>query len=545
MQPLWPHQQFAVTAIGEAIDAGHRRIVLTSPTGGGKTRIITDLTDLVVGLGQRVSIYTNRRLLVGQLAKAFDAAQLDYGVRASGWSDKGSEHAVQISSVQTEGKRVLRDKKWLLHPADLVIVDEAHVMTGDEMQTLMERHRADGATILGVTATPLDLGGLYDHLIQAGTMSELRACGALLPARHFCGPEPDLRKLKVGQDPSQREAAKLMQQRSLVGHVVEWYHRTNPEQLPTILFGPDVAGSIYFAEQFAKAGVSAAHIDGQEVWLNGKYYKASDSARADVLAGSRDGSIRVLCNRFVLREGVDCPWLAHCILATIFGSVSTYLQAVGRLLRAYPDLSHVTIQDHGGHWWRAGLGSVNQDRFWALGDTSYKLCAIDEDRRREGEVKQPLRCPKCGMALNYPLCPTRSGGCGWEPGEKFIKSRPVMQTDGTLREMSGDVYKPRREYKGADAVQKWVRMYHRAKSAKWDATFFQAFALFAQENNWGWPARTLPLMPLRTEDLVRKVSEVPYERLRPYERYERKEEVPQLRQGDLLGADQERQPDAH
>ncbi len=43
----WPHQLRAVSETLNAINSGAKRIVLCSPTGGGKTRIALDLADLI------------------------------------------------------------------------------------------------------------------------------------------------------------------------------------------------------------------------------------------------------------------------------------------------------------------------------------------------------------------------------------------------------------------------------------------------------------------------------------------------------------------
>jgi hypothetical protein len=57
-------------------------------------------------------------------------------------------------------------------------------------------------------------------------------------------------------------------------------------------------------------------------------------------------------------------------------------------------------------------------------------------------------------------------------------------------------------------------MFYRACSAKWDATFTQAFATFARENNYAWPDPAWPLMPLYEHDHFRRVVDVPLDRLR-------------------------------
>ena len=61
----------------------------------------------------------------------------------------------------------------------------------------------------------------------------------------------------------------------------------------------------------ARPQTSVAHIDGEECWVQGEWHHNNFRVRQQILEGSKDGTIQVLCNRFVLREGVDAPWLAH------------------------------------------------------------------------------------------------------------------------------------------------------------------------------------------------------------------------------------------
>lgn len=504
MRPLWPHQEFAVTAVPQAFADGHRRVCLTSPTGGGKTDIVMNLTDLWSEMGKKVAIYTNRRLLIEQLFRDFSKYGIDAGVRSAGYDHE--YWPVQICSVQTANARVFKSQKWDLHRADLVVIDEAHVNTGPTCKKIIQRHTEDGAKILGITATPLDLEGLYEHLIVAGTTSQLRDCGALVQAIHYGPDEPDLKafakELAGGKDLSEAKAEKAMMTNGIFGRVLEWYGKLNPEHKPTILFAPSVGSSLWFAQQFWAAGISAGHIDGEEVWINGKFMGAD--GREALANGSRDGTIKVVCNRFVLREGVNWPWLSHGILATVFGSLQSFLQSGGRLLRASDGLSSVTVQDHGGNWWRHG--SLNADRQWELGMTANSVAQLRADSLRQNPAKQPFRCPECGAILTKSTC-----ACGFEV---HTKSRPVVQSDGTLKEMKGDVFKPRRVATWPSAEADWKQTYYRAKNSRTKMTFFQAEALYAGEHNWNWPSRQWRMMPVNPADMARRVCEVSPERLR-------------------------------
>jgi DNA repair protein RadD len=530
----WPHQ---IRAVKEAIDALNdnvRRLLLCSPTGGGKTRIALDLADEFTKRGLGVVLYTNRRMLVEQASRVLESANVNHGIRAAG-HDTDQNELFQVSSIQTEDSRVTKRGSWQLHDAKLVLIDEAHLQTGPTVQKIVSQHVEAGAHVVGLTATPIGLAGYYDRLLVAGTTSELRAYGALVPARHFGPDEPDLKawkkELKLKGDVETAElpesyVRKAMMTHGIFGRVFEWFNKLNSERKPTILFAPGVAESLWFAEQFTKAGVTAAHIDGSDVWVNGKLYQTSPQAREDVLHGSKEGHTVVLCNRFVLREGVDCPWLAHGIFATIFGSLQSYLQSGGRLLRFYPGLGNVTIQDHGGNWWRHG--SLNADRTWRLSDTASSVTGLRADRLRKRVCRkcrarlecwgvcpkcgtlnlppEPARCPRCFQVLTSRRCP-----CGWERTGK--PSRMVVQSNGQLKEMTGEIFVPHRITKRTDGAKRWERMYWRSRSLKGRRTFKAAEALFAAENHWGWPDRRWPFMPLDDADFYLHVADVPMDRL--------------------------------
>jgi superfamily II DNA or RNA helicase len=463
----WPHQIYALQETLAAIADGQRRICLTSPTGGGKTRMMQDMAQHYLDASKKVVLYTNRKMLVDQTSGDLIDAGMYHGVRAAGYEDE-REHPLQISSIQTENSRVFRRKRWPLHAADLVLVDEAHQQTATVARKLLDTHVQSGAVVVCYTATPLDLGGLYDHLIVAGTTSALRDCGALISCHHFGPDEPDIRRfrrLQAGKDLSERDNHAAMMCPDIFGRVWTWFEKLNPERRPTILFAPGVPDSIWFAEQFLAKGVTAAHIDGECVWVNGRWYRSSTEARDDVLAASKEGRIVVLCNRFVLREGINAPWIGHGIFATVFGSLQSYLQAGGRLLRASPGLEFVTLQDHGGNWWRHG--SLNADREWHLDDTCASVASLREDRLRHMKEREPIRCPECARILTT----TRCRWCGWE-SRGGRKSRPVISTDGKLIEMHGDIYRPRRIDQRPEAVQKWEKIYYRARNS--GMTFRQA-----------------------------------------------------------------------
>lgn len=504
---LKPHQSRAVAETHAAIAEGHRKIIITAPTGGGKSLIAGTLLKDYMAQSRPAILYTNKRLLTTQNAEVLAGMGLDFGMRAAG-HETDLEMLLQVASVQTEHSRVHRAMSRDLHNASLVIVEEAHVQLGKTALDIFQKHHDSGAAIVGITATPLDMGDFYEKLIVAGTNSELRDCGMLVPAIHYGADEPDLKAMKVkdkeGADFSQTEQKKAIMTPTIFARVFDWFEKLNPEHKPTILFGPGVNESIWFAERFQERGINAAHIDGEDIWIKGEMMKSTPEVRKQLADGSKSGDIVVVCNRYVLREGVNWPWVQHGILAYVVGSLQTYLQIGGRFLRAYPGKGHCIIQDHGGAWWRHG--SLNTDREWNLNYTNSMIAGIRADRMRKKIEKEPWRC-RCGRIRTGTSCE-----CGATVPPK--RSRPVVMKDGSLREMTGDIYRPRRIMTQPNGQDLWTKMYWRSKTKKGERTFRAAMALFSYENNFAWPDPEWRFMPREEIDFYRLVSEVPMERLR-------------------------------
>jgi superfamily II DNA or RNA helicase len=213
VKELWDHQRKAIDDALAALQSGDRRLCLTSPTGGGKSRIMCEIIAAVVERWDwQAVIYTNRLLLLEQLVGVLKEFGIEAGVRASGY-ETSLNRPVQISSIQTETAR-----GWTPHGEGancLAVVDEAHLNAGPSMQEILAWHVSRGHATLGMTATPIGVGHLYDKLIVAGTNSELRQCGALVLAKHYGPDEPDFRALKnyrenyrEGEDLSEGEARK-------------------------------------------------------------------------------------------------------------------------------------------------------------------------------------------------------------------------------------------------------------------------------------------------------------------------------------------------
>lgn len=510
----WPHQVRAVAEARKAFDAGLRRICITSPTGGGKLRI----AQRIIEWGLPTVFYVNRNLLLEQTAERF--SEFDFGIQAAGYLPIHGDR-LQIASIQTVDKR-WRAGRMDLHDAKLVLIDEWHNEKSERAKRIMDEHEKAGATVIGFTATPVGLGGVAENMIVAGCNSELRACGALVPAQTFAPDEPDHRAFKgktKGLLQFKDEYREVMLP-VIFGRVIEHYQKINPDHRPTVLFAPGVEESRWFAEQFNANGLPWSHIDGERMVINGLHMPSTPDNRKSLRDALVSGETLGVCNRFVLREGIDIPPVSHCIFACTFGSLVSYLQSGGRVLRAFEGKEYATIADHGGNFWR--WDSLNADREWSLDDTDQSVQQKIADNYREKKEPEPIVCPKCTkVRTEGSVCPF----CGFQHASR---KRIVIQTNGTLREVHGDIHKPRVVDNSDPAEKSWVSCYWRCRNS--GKTFAQAIGLYRHLNRGKYPSDEFIMMPTSKAQLGMKISEVPMNQIvqTPKTPYTSKPEQPTL-----------------
>ena len=505
----WEHQAKGLMELLR-LSKDYQSLCLCSPTGGGKTLMMAAMSILAESLGMRVAIYTNRRLLTRQMFENFERYKIQHGVRSAAFrSRENMLRAVQISSIATEFRRVLDQKVWHLHDADLVLVDEAHMQASDRCQEVLQKHLASGALLIGVSATPVEVSHIYKRLVVAGTKAELRRCGAHVPAIVKSCTEMDTRKIEkvlLYKAEFGEEDMRECWGQAIVGRVYDEWKIYNPDARQALCFAPGVSESMWLAKEFRGHGVSVAHIDAKDVWVNGELQKdsAEGEVRRQVLDDWDAGRIKVVFNCQVMVEGIDRPSIYHGILARPFGSLKNYVQAVGRFIRrseATPD--NVLITDHGGNYYRHGkYGSPNRDIDWQelfwLSEAAIRK-KIDRERKENPE-QEPIACPECGTLRTSgnqcPICGTRS--------EKRV--RRIVQLNGQIVDVEAA---PAANVDNVQLSQKrWDKLYWSAKKKKGDGgmTFRQMREIYKKTYN-SYPPKNLKNMPLDDLDWARRVKD--------------------------------------
>jgi DNA repair protein RadD len=508
---LWTPQRRGLISTIATLEAG-KTVCLYAPTGAGKTYIASELLRWGLSEGRQSVFYCNRRLLIPQTLEAFQKAGLHTGVRAAQYDDAYDEFApVQIASADTEAARVWGEKpSWKPHHAGLIVIDEGHIMKTQVIRKVIDYYKAQNAYIVMLTATPVGLSKWVDELCISGKLQEFRDAGALVAARVFSVSQPDLSKVQRNQSGEfilDGQKKKIFTQHIVDDAIGAWKEH-NPDRRPTIVFAPGVPESVWLAEQFEKTGATWCHVDANDEILGGKRYSLTRRLWAEIFEQFKDGTIHGLSCRFRLREGVNAPFAYHAVFATPIGSLASWIQSAGRILRAAPGKTEAIITDHGGNYHR--FGSPNHDQPWErLWDLPERVAS---EHHREsiiaGDRAEPIRCPNCGMERSKgSKCPNPK--CGFEHERS---KRKVLMESGKIIEVDGNLIKPRRAVMKKNTEKQWEKMYWAWVNKKVDRSWNQMWAFYYKEYGYP-PPRDMKLCPRNPDDWYRRPHQVPRDQL--------------------------------
>lgn len=439
---LRPYQEGLLGGIRTELRT-HRRAVLQSPTGSGKTVLTTHMIRGAAAKGLRSWFVVHRRELLDQTSRALWAAGVQHGNIAAG--RPLTSELVQVASVQTLARRMDR-----LTPPDFLIIDEAHHAVAATYRRVLDR--CPRSWVVGLTATPertdgAGLGDLFDGLVLGPSVADLIEQGYLSRYRIVAPPAPvDVGAVRVrGGDFVRGELAAIVDQRAIIGDAVEHYRRYvgsregPPSARSCLVYCVSRAHARNVAATYRAAGIDAVYVGGD----------TPDAERNAAIAGFRRGAPTVIVSVDLFGEGLDCPGLAAVQLLRPTQSLSLHLQQLGRALRVEPGKETAVLLDHVGNSWRHGL--PDDEREWSL---------EGRPRRKKGEeeVGSPLvHCEGCHAVFraHLPSCPV----CGIPRAVAERRDAPD-QVEGSLQEVDPEQHRRerRREEGRAQTLEDLVRL---------------------------------------------------------------------------------------
>jgi ATP-dependent helicase IRC3 len=358
---LRPYQSEALTAVRDAYLAGKRRVIVSLPTGTGKTVVFAHFPR-VLKMKKRLLVLAHREELLLQARDKFRSIdpELETEIeRAS--SHATSDAKVVIASVPTLARSGARLSRFQPEEFSIVVVDEAHHAVAPSYRRifdhfgLFEPHVS--RYLIGFTATPRrgdkqGLGEVFEEVCYARDMREMIVDRYLCPITGWrVDTDLSLDNVRVRHgDFIESQLARVVNMPLRNRLLVKAYRDFGPGRR-TIVFCVDVAHAKDVHRAFADAGIRAAPVWGE----------LSRDQRRSTLAAFSAGEIDVVTNCNVLTEGFDEPRVDCVIMARPTRSKLLYAQMVGRGTRLHAgkkDLIVIDVADNSRTHQLPGLHSL-------------------------------------------------------------------------------------------------------------------------------------------------------------------------------------------
>lgn len=412
------YQQEDVQRIGAEFENGARSVLYVSPTGSGKTVVLSWIAKQLAEQGMFVGIITHLVDLIPQIAQALRKVGLDYGVIAAGYS--ATPALVQIISVDSY---IRRDVSIVF---DFMIFDEAHHVVESNKWGRALAKLPTTALFMGVTATPERTDGkgltVFDVMVVGCSEQELIEAGYLAEPRVYA-PESgiDLSNVRTTYgDYAIEDLVSIMDKPSIIGNAVKNY-KEHAMGLPAIAFCISVQHTRNFAAACNASGVSAASIDGS----------MSKQQKAKIIKDYADGVFLILVACSLVSEGLDLQsiggpnaWVAVGIMQRPTKSLVIWRQQCGRVMRKErPEKQFAILFDHVGNVFRHGFPQEKID--WSLEGKKAR-----KDRAAEANILI-MQCPKCYRvfkpAKECPNCGEEMKATGRKPQQTAAQKRQELK----------------------------------------------------------------------------------------------------------------------
>ena len=456
------------TTLVEEIVSSDDRLLVAAPTGSGKTVVASEV---IRRMEAPTLFVAHRRELILQARDHLSEFGIDAGTILGG-EEHDLGRRVQLASVQS--LTAWRRRGRPLPQVDLIVIDEAHHMPADSYRALVEMF--PGAKLVGFTATPCRRDGRalsddFDRLIEAPQVAALVSRGHLVPAKVFAPAAPSLKGVHTRHgDFVEAELAERLDRPELVGDIVAHWRRL-ADGRKTVAFAVTVAHATSIRDEFLKAGIRAAMVDGSTPKLE----------RDEVLERLAAGDLDVVSNCLVLTEGWDSPSVSCCIMARPTKSLGLYRQMAGRVLRPAPGKADALILDHAGNVFRHGL--IEDEIRWTL-DAEEVADNLSQRGRKVGVRK----CSQCHAVKTKPgPCQHCGAGAPLEVACVGGELRPVTSGDVVARDLEDRM--------GAYAQLLWLADEFGYQRGWADHTYRKRFGV--------WPFKKFSVTPRRATPEVR------------------------------------------
>jgi len=428
MITLRPYQEAAIRGLYSYWENKKgRNPLLVAPTGSGKTPMIGQIVSDALAYNSRVVIVTHVKELIDQGARTLRAMipGAEIGIYSASLRSKDLSKPITYAQIQSIHKRA-HD----MPVPDLVIIDEAHLVSGAPKKALETWEDEDGITrydvknglsrygrflatifernpdckVVGLTATPyrLDQGwlhkgndALFDGIAHEIKIGDLMRDGWLCPVSSKAVKQSiDLTNVRTrAGEYREEDLAKAASDPELIEISADEIVERGADRDSWLVFCCGVAHAQLVCDALHRRGIDAEVLTGAH----------GSTERDSIIARFKSGELRCLVNVNVLTTGFDAPGVDLLAILRATQSPSLYVQMVGRGTRLHDGKKNCLVLDYG----------TNVERHGLIDDI--------QPQRKKSDSSPIKTCPKCQEYV--PVAMKECPYCGhiWEPEPVSIR----------------------------------------------------------------------------------------------------------------------------
>lgn len=415
-------------SLGRAIDTGKKKVLMSAPTGAGKTAIFTDFASRLATIGKKTLIVVDRIELLKQTIKHNNT----FGYLTSDSFVNGN---ICVAMLQTLRARLKFEKyqNWL-ETFNVVFFDEIHQYTcGSSFKTICDLTNSN-CVVVGVTATPWnDKGYLlegFDEFINEVDIKELIEQGYLVKPEHYTVDLFDFSNVKVTKtgDYDTGEVDDIVIDTDKIDKVLDGW-KTYAGNKKTIVFCSTVKSAQHYADFFKLNGIKAECVSAQN----------SDVERVTILDRYKRNEIQVLFNVGLLVAGFDEPSIECVVFLNPTKMLRRYIQCAGRGLRLCPEIGKekcIFLDFVGNSFRHLEVDAIR----------SYIPAPIKKEVEDFDEIECPVcgfifpivdkECPQCGFILDF----NDEDGCGCAKPKNKKEFEKLIKLKSVQKELHDTIY---------------------------------------------------------------------------------------------------------
>lgn len=427
MLTLRPYQKAICKKLAEAVSEGKRRILLSAPTGAGKTVIFTDFAKKVLAFGYKTLIIVDRIELLEQ-TRRHATQDIPFGILSA---DKFFNANIVVCMLQTLNARLKSEnyQEWLAQ-YDIIFFDEVHQYCEGNAFARICEFTKETASIVGCSATPWNHKGFllkgFDVFINECDISSLIESGFLVKPVHYTVDLFDFKKVKITSTGDYDTGAIddiVIDIRKTDKVLVNWQQYAGSKK--TIAFCSTVLSAKHYADSFKAKGIRAEVVSAQNTSLE----------RQNILKRFKNGEIQILFNVGLLVAGFDEPSIECVVFLNPTAILRRYIQCAGRGLRLCPEINkqECLFLDFVG----------NSFRHLEVDAIRSYVEAPEKNKETFDEIECPVchtvfsikakECPECGFILDASV-ESMGGGLSTKSKKEYEKLIKLKSLQTELKE---------------------------------------------------------------------------------------------------------------